>query len=145
MVNFWAPETVPAQWQARLFYQHNSNVTLMRTTAEECRAIGEWIGSKLNACEGPVRFLIPEKGVSALDIEGGAFCDPEADAALFEALEATVRQTREPPHRAAAAPHQRSAIRRGRGCGVLDRDRQPAEDCRCPLSPAPRFSKNSAT
>jgi uncharacterized protein (UPF0261 family) len=92
MVNFWAPETVPPQWQARLFYRHNSNVTLMRTTAEECRAIGEWIGRKLNACEGPIRFLIPEKGVSALDIEGGAFWDPEADAALFEALEATVRQ-----------------------------------------------------
>jgi uncharacterized protein (UPF0261 family) len=93
MINFWGPETVPAQWQARLFYQHNSNVTLMRTTADECRAIGEWIGQKLNACEGPVRFLIPEKGVSALDIEGGAFWDPGADAALFEALEATVRQT----------------------------------------------------
>ena len=93
MVNFWAPETVPAQWQARLFYQHNSNVTLMRTTAQECRTIGEWIGNKLNACEGPVRFLIPEKGVSALDIEGGAFWDPEADAALFEALEATIRQS----------------------------------------------------
>jgi uncharacterized protein (UPF0261 family) len=93
MINFWAPETVPAQWQARLFYQHNSNVTLMRTIADECRAVGEWIGQKLNACEGPVRFLIPEKGVSALDIEGGAFWDPAADAALFEALEATVRQT----------------------------------------------------
>jgi uncharacterized protein (UPF0261 family) len=93
MVNFWAPETVPEKWQARLFYQHNANVTLMRTTAEECSAIGEWIGQKLNACEGPVRFLIPEKGVSALDIEGGAFWDPEADAALFSALEATVRQT----------------------------------------------------
>ena len=65
----------------------------MRTTAEECRAVGEWIGEKLNACEGPVRFLIPEKGVSALDIDGGAFWDPTADAALFEALEATVRQT----------------------------------------------------
>ena len=93
MINFWAPETVPAQWQARLFYQHNPNVTLMRTTAEECRTIGEWIGEKLNACEGPVRFLIPEKGVSALDIEGGAFWDPEADSELFDALEATVRQT----------------------------------------------------
>ena len=93
MVNFWAPETVPEHWQARLFYQHNPNVTLMRTTAEECRAVGEWIGEKLNACEGPVRFLIPEKGVSALDIDGGAFWDPAADAALFEALEATVRQT----------------------------------------------------
>ena len=93
MVNFWAPETVPEQYAARLFYQHNPNVTLMRTTAEECRAIGAWIGAKLNACEGPVRFLIPEKGVSALDIEGGAFFDPEADAALFAAIEATVRQT----------------------------------------------------
>jgi uncharacterized protein (UPF0261 family) len=93
MINFWAPETVPEQWQARLFYQHNSNVTLMRTTAEECQAVGKWIGGKLNACEGPVRFLIPEKGVSALDIEGGAFWDPEADSALFSALEATVRQT----------------------------------------------------
>ncbi len=92
-INFWAPETVPENWQARLFYQHNANVTLMRTTAEECHAIGEWIGRKLNACEGPVRFLIPEKGVSALDIEGGAFWDPEADAALFSALEAIVRQT----------------------------------------------------
>ena len=93
MVNFWAPETVPGHWSARLFYQHNSNVTLMRTSPEECRAVGEWIGQKLNACEGQVRFLIPEKGVSALDVEGGAFWDPEADAALFEALETTVRQT----------------------------------------------------
>jgi uncharacterized protein (UPF0261 family) len=91
MVNFWAPETVPAKWQARVLYRHNPHVTLMRTTAEECRAIGEWIGNKLNACEGPVRFLIPEKGVSALDAEGAAFHDAEADKALFEAVETTLR------------------------------------------------------
>ncbi len=93
MVNFWAPETIPEKYRHRLFYNHNSNVTLMRTTAEECRAMGLWIGRKLNACEGPVRFLIPEKGVSALDIDGGAFWNPEADAALFDALETTVIQT----------------------------------------------------
>jgi len=93
MVNFWAPETIPETLRARLFYNHNSNVTLMRTTSEECRAIGEWIGGKLNACEGPVRFLIPEKGVSALDIDGGVFWDRNADAVLFDALEGTVRQT----------------------------------------------------
>jgi uncharacterized protein (UPF0261 family) len=93
MVNFWAPETVPVPWQARLLYEHNPNVTLMRTTAEECREIGTWIARKLNACEGPVRFLIPEKGVSALDIEGGAFFDPEADEALFTAIESTVAET----------------------------------------------------
>jgi uncharacterized protein (UPF0261 family) len=93
MINFWAPETVPEKWRARLLYRHNPNVTLMRTTAAECRAIGEWIGRKLNRCDGPVRFLIPEKGVSALDAEGGAFHDAEADAALFSALEETIEQT----------------------------------------------------
>lgn len=91
MVNFWAPETIPEKYKDRLFYRHNPNVTLMRTTAEECRAIGEWIGGRLNACEGPLRFLIPKKGVSALDIEGGAFFDPEADRTLFEAIEATLK------------------------------------------------------
>jgi uncharacterized protein (UPF0261 family) len=90
MVNFWAPETIPERYRGRLFYNHNSNVTLMRTTADECREIGAWIGRKLNACDGPVRFLIPEKGVSALDVEGGAFFDPIVDAALFETIEATV-------------------------------------------------------
>lgn len=93
MVNFWAPETIPPQFRDRNLYKHNPNVTLMRTTAEECRQIGEWIGRKLNACDGEVRFLIPEKGVSALDIDGGAFFDPAADAALFEAIERTVQQT----------------------------------------------------
>lgn len=93
MVNFWAIDTVPGAFKGRNLYKHNPNVTLMRTNAEECRQVGAWIGRKLNACEGEVRFLIPERGVSALDIEGGAFFDPEADAALFEAIEQTVQQT----------------------------------------------------
>ncbi|MDP3897193.1 MAG: Tm-1-like ATP-binding domain-containing protein [Mesorhizobium sp.] len=87
MVNFWAPETVPARYAGRLFHKHNPNVTLMRTTPEECALIGAWIGDKLAGCDGPVRFLIPERGVSALDIEGAAFFDPIADAALFDAIE----------------------------------------------------------
>ena len=91
MVNFWAPSTIPEQYRGRLFHEHNPNVTLMRTTAQECRAIGEWIGTRLALCEGPVHFLIPEKGVSALDIEGGAFFDQEADAVLFEAIERTIK------------------------------------------------------
>jgi uncharacterized protein (UPF0261 family) len=40
-----------------------------------------------------VRFLLPELGVSALDAAGAAFWDPDADAALFRALDQTVRQT----------------------------------------------------
>ena len=93
MVNFWAPSTVPERYRGRQFYEHNPNVTLMRTTPDENAAIGRWIAERLNRCEGQIRFLIPEKGVSALDIEGGAFFDPQADAALFSALEGTLRQT----------------------------------------------------
>ena len=90
MVNFWGPQTVPSKFQGRNLYHHNSNVTLMRTTAEECAEIGRWIANKLNACKGPVRFLIPQKGFSALDSEGGAFFDSVADAAFVESLEQTL-------------------------------------------------------
>jgi uncharacterized protein (UPF0261 family) len=55
--------------------------------------MGRWIGEKLNKCEGEVRFLIPEGGVSVIDAPGMPFYDPEADKALFESLEAAVIQT----------------------------------------------------
>ena len=93
MVNFGARETVPEHYRGRNLYVHNPQVTLMRTTPEECSRIGEWIGDKLNACSGPVRFLIPEGGVSAIDAPGGPFHDEAADKALFDALTATVAET----------------------------------------------------
>jgi uncharacterized protein (UPF0261 family) len=95
MVNFGAPDTVPPRYADRLFYHHNPQITLMRTTRQECTEIGEWIADKLNASEGPVRFLLPEGGVSLLDSPGQPFHDPEADAALFGALESRLRQTRD--------------------------------------------------
>ena len=65
----------------------------MRTTREENRAAGQWIGERLNRMEGQVRFLLPEGGVPLLDAPGKPFHDPEADAALFETIENTVHQT----------------------------------------------------
>ncbi|WP_284178952.1 ABC transporter permease [Rhabdaerophilum sp. SD176] len=93
MVNFGAPETVPQHYRQRLFYPHNPQITLMRTTAEENARMGRWIGERLNQMEGPVRFLLPEGGVSALDAPGQPFWDPAADAALFDALASTIRVT----------------------------------------------------
>jgi len=93
MVNFAAPGTVPEKYRGRLMYPHNPHVTLMRTTPAENTAMGAWIGARLNMMEGPVRFFLPEGGVSALDAPGQAFHDPAARAALFTALESTVRQT----------------------------------------------------
>lgn len=88
MVNFGAKETVPACFQSRNLYVHNPQVTLMRTTPEENRAIGEFLVARLNRMEGPVRFLLPLGGVSAIDVPGMPFHDPAADAALFDTIRA---------------------------------------------------------
>jgi uncharacterized protein (UPF0261 family) len=86
MVNFGAKETVPERFVKRNLYVHNPQVTLMRTTPDENRAIGEWIVARLNRMEGPVRFLLPLGGVSAIDSAGMPFHDPAASAAAFDAI-----------------------------------------------------------
>ena len=89
MVNFGGRETVPPQHAGRNLYVHNAQVTLMRTTAEENAAIGRWIIERVNRMEGPVRFLLPLGGVSAIDQAGKPFHDPEADRALFHSIRRT--------------------------------------------------------
>jgi uncharacterized protein (UPF0261 family)/ABC-type branched-subunit amino acid transport system ATPase component len=93
MVNFGPMDTVPERYRGRTLQVHNPTVTLMRTTPEENARVGRWIGERLNRMEGPVRFFLPEGGVSALDSPGRPFSDPNADSELFRALEGTVRQT----------------------------------------------------
>ena len=90
MVNFGPRETVPEKFGGRKLYVHNPNVTLMRTTPDECRQLGEILARKLSAAKGPTTLFLPLKGVSALDIEGRQFHDPEADAALFDAIRRNV-------------------------------------------------------
>ena len=91
MVNFWAPQTVPQKFRDRKFYQHNPNITLMRTTPDECRRLGQILAEKLNLSTGPVSVLIPLRGLSVIDAPGGPFWWPEADRALFDALKAGLR------------------------------------------------------
>jgi len=93
MVNFSDRDSIPERYAHRQFVEHNAQVTLMRTTPEENYQLGVWIGNKLNLCEGPVRFIIPEGGFSALDAPGQPFFDPQARQAFAEGLESTVVQT----------------------------------------------------
>jgi len=86
MVNFGAPETLPDRFRARTIYRHNPSVTLMRTTPQECRAIGRRIAEQLSRAAGPVALMLPLQGVSMLDAPGQPFHDDEADRALFAAL-----------------------------------------------------------
>ena len=87
MANFGPWDSVPERFKGRRLYRHNPTVTLMRTTPDECRAIGEFLVRKINAMRGPVRFLIPEGGVSAIDRPGQPFHDPDANRVLFETIE----------------------------------------------------------
>ena len=91
MANFWGLETVPEEYRDRQLYEWNPNVTLMRTTVEENRQMGEMIANAANISTGPLAILIPLKGVSQLDSPGGDFWDPEADAACFNAIKAGLK------------------------------------------------------
>jgi len=93
MITFGAKETVPEQYRNRLSQMHNANITLVRTTIEENRIAGKWLAERLNMMEGPVRLLIPEGGLSQLDAPGMPFHDPQANGALFDAIEETIVQT----------------------------------------------------
>ena len=91
MVNFGPRDTIPAAFAGRRFYEHNATVTLMRTTVDECRELGRIIARKLNAARGPVSVFIPTEGISMIDVTGGPFHDPAADAALVEARRRDLR------------------------------------------------------
>jgi uncharacterized protein (UPF0261 family) len=86
MVNFGAVNSVPERFRGRRLYVHNPSVTLMRTTPEECAELGRIIARKLNRSRGPVLFLLPRCGFSAIDTEGKPFYWPEADSAFVDAL-----------------------------------------------------------
>ena len=91
MVNFGSPETVPAKFAGRKFYQHNPQVTLMRTTPDECAQLGRILAEKLNLSTGPVTVLLPLRGGSVISAPGGPFHDAAADAALYTSLKAALR------------------------------------------------------
>lgn len=86
MVNFGERQTVPPRYEGRTFYQHNAQVTLMRTNVEECVQLGKIIAEKVNDYTAPVTVLIPKKAISVISAEGKPFHDPQADKALFDSL-----------------------------------------------------------
>jgi len=86
MVNFGPRDSVPPAFTDRLLLEHNPTVTLMRTTIEENRALGEQIARRASRAEGPTCLMLPLEGVSAVDREGQPFDDPSAREALFDAI-----------------------------------------------------------
>jgi len=91
MVNFGEQASVPAKFAGRNFYVHNPQVTLMRTTADECRRLGEIVAKKANAYKAGTTIMIPKKAISVISAAGQPFHDAAADDALFHALKANAQ------------------------------------------------------
>ena len=91
MANFGGIDTVPEKYRGRNLYQWNPNVTLLRTDAAENTRMGEMLAAAANAATGPVAFVLPLRGVSMLDSEGGQFWDPAADRACFDAIKQNLK------------------------------------------------------
>lgn len=86
MVNFGEPASVPDRYQSRNFYHHNPQVTLMRTTADECTQLGRNLTEKTNAYTAATAILLPLKAISVISAAGQPFHDEAADKALFGAI-----------------------------------------------------------
>ncbi len=86
MANFGERESVPSKFEGRNFYIHNPQVTLMRTTADECAQLGRILADKVNAYTSPVEIFIPKGGISVISREGQPFHDATADEALFKSI-----------------------------------------------------------
>ena len=88
-------------------------IKFIGTNVVENKQLGEILARKANEAKGPVAFLLPKKGISLLDADGGAFCDRlaffscsqttqqcfaffaynrEADEALFHAIKENLRK-----------------------------------------------------
>lgn len=91
MVNFGEPTSIPEKFKDRLFYPHNPQVTLMRTTPDECSELGRILAEKINAYTAPVTVLLPLRAISVISAPGKPFHDPAADTALFSSLKSHLR------------------------------------------------------
>ena len=90
MVNFGPRSTVPNEFGNRHLYEHNPDITLMRTTQEESQTLGERLAERLKSYATKpenVRVFIPKAGISMLSTKGGPYHDEVADRALFKAIE----------------------------------------------------------
>jgi uncharacterized protein (UPF0261 family) len=82
---------LPERYRTRKTYFHNPVATLVRLSADEETKLGELVAERLNEARGPLRVVVPTRGFSLADSEGGDLWDPEADHAFIESLRSALR------------------------------------------------------
>lgn len=78
MIDFATWQPVPERFRERPYHAHNRLIASASLTGEERKALAHEMASRLKRSNGPVHFLLPEKGVHAWDTEGMPAYDPAA-------------------------------------------------------------------
>jgi uncharacterized protein (UPF0261 family) len=84
--NQGARATVPERFRERKSYFHNPVATLVRLSEAEGVELGRMVAERLSGASAPVRVVVPTRGFSLADAEGGDLYDPPADRAFIDAL-----------------------------------------------------------
>ena len=87
----WNAGTVPEELRSRPKYDHNPEYVLVRASSDEMAELGRIFARKLNPAQGPVKMVIPLRGLSIPNVPEGVFWDPEADGRFIGELKQHLR------------------------------------------------------
>jgi len=79
-------ETVPVRFRERKIHHHNPYNVNVRVSEEELRVVGRVMAERLNSAKGPATVIIPLRGWTEWNKEGGELYDPSANNAFVTSL-----------------------------------------------------------
>jgi uncharacterized protein (UPF0261 family) len=91
MVDFQAWKDVPSRYKGRPFHAHNRLIASVTTAAEDRERLARAIGQKLSTARGPVKFILPLRGVEEWDRPGEPLHDPGGLQAFIRAARQSIR------------------------------------------------------
>ena len=91
IVSFSVARGIPQRFEGRRPWMHNPDLGVIRLNKEEMTLIGEVVAEKLNKTIGPTAVIIPKRGLSAYGTGWEDFYDAEANSALFEVLQRSLK------------------------------------------------------
>jgi uncharacterized protein (UPF0261 family) len=81
-------DTLPSQFRDRKIQLHSKLTFAVKASKEEMAMGAKLMAEKLNKSRGPTVVILPMRGFSERDKEGGVFYDPEGREVFREALKA---------------------------------------------------------